>query len=277
MPAILRKQLGFVMLAHLASYAVVNMISVSPDEVWMIALLLAEHSLLYIWAGSGTGRWLPRLAVAYGVSVLMWSLPAVLRGIPLGWVLAFHCTSVAMLMATVIAPLAVARANGFRLQRFCREGLPEAKAFQISIRAMLVLTVVVACLLAFATSLDDSSHMRGRTTSLAGQSHAVMMVTLPILFLGSAMLSVWASLSAGAVCSRILVGSATLVAGGAFLPFALNGDAASYGLWVGLPLLTFLITSATLLVFRSIGYRFVRETPREGANLGAESVASEPR
>jgi len=169
-------------------------------------------------------------------------------------------------MTIVVVPLAVARARGFWLQRFSKQDLPEARGFQTSIRSMLIATVVVACLLAFGASVCDANYMweGGRTTSLAALSTAVMLVGLPTLFLSSAALSVWATLSAGAVRSRMVVGGAVLAAGGAFLPYVLNGDAVSYAYWAGLPLLTFLITSFTLLAFRWAGYRFVRGNPKAG-------------
>lgn len=51
---------------------------------------------------------------------------------------------------------------------------------------------------------------------------------------------------------------AALAAEGTFLPYCLHGDAISYVFWAGLPVLTFLITSVTLLAFRFAGCLFMR-------------------
>jgi len=79
MPSVHRNLLYVVVAAHLAAHVVVGVSrSGTQGEFHMLALLLAEHSLLYLWAGLGTGRWLPRLAIAFGISVLAWSVPGVL-------------------------------------------------------------------------------------------------------------------------------------------------------------------------------------------------------
>lgn len=79
-----------------------------------------------------------------------------------------------------------------------------------------------------------------------------------ILFLASALLSVWAVLSTGTVFGRMIVGALAIAAGGAFLPYCHHSHATTYAYWASLPLLAFLITSSTLLPFRAAGYRFLR-------------------
>ncbi|GEM_PF-1907185 len=254
---------GVVIAAHVIAYATVNLVG-AQNGFWVLGLVLAQHSLLYLWAGLGRGRWVPRLAVAYGVSVLAWSVPAIVR-IAAGAVqiLAAQCVGVTVLMVVVVVPLAVARSRGFRLELLARESLPEGRAFQTSVRAMLIVTAVVASLLAFGASVDDASYVRaGRHVSVSGTAIVLMLLGTPTLFLSSALLSVWATLSTGTVPSRMVVGGAALAAGGAFLPYCLHGDATSYVFWAGLPVLTFLITSVTLLAFRFAGYRFTQATCR---------------
>lgn len=284
MPANLRKWLFLVVAIHVAAYAAANALvdqttNQSVLAEYGIALIVAQHSLLYIWAGLGTGGWRLRLAIVYGVSVFAWTLIAILDGSPFAAILPVMAFNSAIAMAIFVTPFANARARGLRLQQFSKENLPPAKAFQISIRGMLIMMVVVACLLAIGRSVkssgtmhgDSVTYVTGATDSSQLKSEAVMIVGFPTLFLSSAMLSVWATLSAGTVASRMVVSGIALAAGGTFLPCCHNSDAYSYLYWASLPLLTFLITSFTLLPFRVAGYRFVRgeqqqeieETPSE--------------
>jgi hypothetical protein len=250
-----------VVAAHLAAYAVVRVVSVpNQDNLPLIALPLAQHALLYSWAGLGTGRWMPRLGITYGVSVFLWSLPSILKGIPLAWTVPTQAVGTAVLMAIVVVPLAVARTRGFRLQRLAGPKDPAPGGLQITIRSMLIVTAIVACLLALGSNLDASLAMRGShfIGAPTGFAEALAFAWVPLLFTGSAMLSVWASLSAGTTWSRMVVAIAILTAAGAFGPYAFDGDRSSYGFWITLPLLTFFVTSLTLLVFRLAGYRFMR-------------------
>ncbi len=261
---------------HVAVYVTFQLAhSVLQNVFQVFAFFLAQYSLLCIWGALGTARWLPRVVVPYVLSVLASTVPLIVRtNITFGSVVV-QAFSLAVLMVVVNVPLAIARAHGFRLQRFGEQDLPKGKAFQISLRGMLIVTVIVACLLAFGSSVDDGSYMRGGglTTSSTFLSHAVMFSGLPTLFLSSALLSVWASLSAGAVLSRMVVATVTLAAGGTFLPYCLHGDTGSFFFWASFPPLLFLITSITLLAFRSAGYRFVRTIPKENNLIAAQDLS----
>ena len=267
MPKPQRRLLLVVLAVHIAAYVAAAVFgnrlpSQSVLYVTFLALFLAQQSLLYIWAGLGTGDWRRRLATAYGVSVLLWALPGIVRGEPFALLLLVMAFNSAIVMAIFVTPFAVARAWGFRLQRFSRQNLPTATGFQISVRGMLIVTLVVACLLALGASIGDTSVMGGNeVTDETGEAIAFMLVCLPTLLVSSALVSVWATLSAGTVASRMVVGGLALATGGTFLPYSLNGDATTYAYWASLPPLTFLITSSTLLPFRSAGYRFLRATP----------------
>ena len=234
-----------------------------PGSHWtmlpFLGLFLAQHSLLYLWAGLGTDRRRIRLAVAFAISVLAWSLPGIVQGEHPGWLVAALACNVAVLMAIVLVPLAVVRSWGFRLRRFDRSQIPAAREFQITILGMLTVTLVVAGLLALAASIGEVGVMRSRDQTRL--SMPFMLLCLPILFSSSALLSVWAALSTGKVAIRMFVASAAVTAGGAFLPHCHDSDAATYAFWASLPLLIFLITSLTLLPFRWIGYRFLQAAP----------------
>ncbi len=68
----------------------------------------------------------------------------------------------------------------------------------------------------------------------------------------------------------MVVATVTLAAGGTFLPYCLNGDTGSFFFWASHPPLVFLITSITLLAFRSAGYRFVRPIPKADILIAAQ-------
>ncbi|MHB8898434.1 MAG: hypothetical protein ACYC6Y_06780 [Thermoguttaceae bacterium] len=245
---------------HVAVYATFHLFhSVFQNVFPLVALFLAQYSLLFIWGGLGTGRWRPRLVAVYGLAVLTYAVPLIVR---FGYLvlIAWSAVSMAVWMAAIIVPLAIARTYGFGLQRFGEQDLPKGKAFQTSLRALLIVTVVVACLLAFGATVGDGSRMRegGRSTSPGSLSTAVMLIGMPTVLLSSALLSVWAALSAGTVLSRMVAAIAALAAGGAFLPYCLHGDTGSFIAWAAMPPLNFLIICLTLLAFRSSGYRFVR-------------------
>ena len=264
-----RKLQHFVIVVHIVAYGAVCAFAGQNTNSPFVSLLLptlffTQHSLLYLWAGLGGGSWRFRLMVAYALSVLAWSLPGVVDNGFASWDLAVASFYVAVLMPIIVIPLAVIRAWGFRLQRFTRSDLPELRGFQFSIRGMLLLTVVVACLLAFGANTGDIGEMHENTvTAPKWQSTAIMFVSLPILLLASSLLSVWAALSTGTVFGRTTVGALAIAAGGAFLPYCHHSDAASCAFWASLTLIAFLITSSTLLAFRAAGYRFLRGTAKK--------------
>lgn len=264
-----RKLLHFLIVVHIAAYGAAcafadQMTGASFVSVFFLSLIFAQQSLLCLWAGLGAGSWRFRLIAAYALSVLIWSLPGVVDSGFAGWYLAVTGFNVAVLMAIILAPLAVMRAWGFHLHRFSNQDLPAPRRFQFSVRAMLLATVVVACLLAFGASTGDIGEMHGNSvTGMKWQSTAIMFAALPILLLASALISVWAALSTGTVAVRMIVGALAIAAGGAFLPYCHHADAVSYAFWASLTLLTFLITSSTLLAFRTVGYRFSGVPARE--------------
>ena len=269
MAGLSRKLQHFVIVVHIVAYGAVRAFAgqvtgSSFVSVFFPSLIFAQQSLLCLWAGLGAGSWRFRLMAAYILSVLIWSLPGVIDSGFAGGYLAVASFTAGLLMAIIVASLAVMRGWGFRLQRFSEQHLPERWEFQFSIRGMLLLTVVVACLLAFGASTGNIGEMHGNSvTGMKWQSTAIMFVGLPILLLASTLLSVWAVLSTGTVAARMVVGAVTIAAGGAFLPYCHHGDAVSYAFWASLTLLTFLITSSTLLAFRAAGYRFLRETEQK--------------
>lgn len=267
-----RRRLGLTIVTlHFGAYAAVNAFAFGQLNDPLLELVCssvfpAQLVLLCLWAGLGTGRWAPRLIAAYVGLVLLTSLPEIVRG----QFLATNAMSSAIVMAVFLTPLAIVRKRGFTLRRFDPHEVPKRGGLQTTIRGMLIVTVVVACLLGLGAIVGDgvTMHLNGVSYGVSGPRSGVkivMLASLTTLFVGTGMLSIWSTLSAGTVCSRMVVSAAALAAGAAFMPYAFNGDAASYAYWSGLVLLMFLITAFTLLPFRWVGYRFVRETPPEAS------------
>ena len=277
MPAIVQNKLGYVVLGHLAAYFLGGAVVTSYQRDFLATtLLLSEQALLFIWAGVGTGRWLPRLAIAYGLCAFGWYLLVFLQGRPVVWYMIACCVMVAFLLSCHLAPLVFARTRGFHLWRFGENNCPMGRAFRISLRTLPLVTVIAASLLAFGASIGDEVVMRGsRTFGSSAISRTLLLVGLPTLLTSSALLSVWAVFSAGEPISRIVVGTATVAAGGAFLPYCLSGDARAYAFWCGLAVSLFLIVSASLFPFRVAGYRFMQMRVPEVNLLAKNAVPSE--
>ncbi len=181
-----------------------------------------------------------------------------------------------LLLPIYVAPLAIVRSGGRRLQQFCQDDIPSSKPFQMSLRAILLTTLVVACLLAFGASIDTVAVMRANETiGTSPISNVLMLVGLPTLFIASALLSIWAALSPGEPISRLAVGLTAVAAGGAFLPYCHKGDARAYAFWCGLTVSLFLVISISLLAFRGAGYRFAWRNPLDDDLLAENEVPLE--
>ena len=276
-PVIAQRQLAYVVLGHLAAYPVAVAVDAHWRDFLVPVLLLSEQALLIIWAGVGTGRWVPRLVIVYCLCVFCLSLPAVLRAVPATRFLPVHCAAVGALLLSNVVPLAVARSRGFRLRRISQDSLVDAKPFQFTVRAMLLITAGVACLLALRSNIHSEIALRqgNRPIGTLGISMAFLLFGIPALLTWAALLSVWASLSAGKLTSRALVGTVAAAAGGAFLPYCLKGGAHSYAHWSGLTVSLFLVISVSLLAFRAAGYRFVWTNSLDDDLLAQNNVPSE--
>lgn len=252
MSAIVRRRLAYVVLGHLALHAAVCF--ASRPLLCLFPLVQAEQSLLYIWSVLRTGNWRHRLPPIYFAAASAWAFAAILHGMPVEASLGVSFILSIVLLPIHVAPLAIVRSGGYRLQQFCQDDIPSSKPFQVSLRTILLSTLVVACLLAFGASIDSGVVMRAyETIGTSAISTALMFVGLPTLFTASALLSVWAALSPGEPISRLAVGLTVVAAGGAFLPYCHKGDARAYAYWCGLTVSLFLIISISLLAFRGPG------------------------
>ncbi len=274
MSVIRRRLLLLVVIAiHLAGYVVAAAVGFGgfvseATAAACFVFLLSQQALLFIWGGLATRRWPPSLLIAYVLACGMWMLPTLVgHHLAIGG-LAGQGVATAVMMMCVVVPLRIARARGYRLQRFRREELPQGTGFQITIRGLLLVTALVAGMLAIGQIVEVGGvEMSGASFIYAGPPNGsswnvvtpvVLIAGVLLLFAASAVLGVWASLSTGTVWSRMLVHGLTLVGAGAFLPYLFHGDFFSYCFWGALPLASFLVVSLTLLTFRAVGYRFLR-------------------
>lgn len=257
---------------YVLSVVMVSGQAIGPVGIVAFGVVLAQFTLLSIWAGLGTARWYLRLPMAYLGACLVYNeimfffdrLTVLL--IPQ---LFFWPAGPAILLGFVFFPLLLARDSGFRLLLFADEPAPHGTSFQMSIRGMLVITAVLAAMLAAGNDMDG--HLLPDTPAMLWQhalgnipiwdKQGVLVVATSLsLFVGGSLLSVWACLSLGSVGIRLVVGGATCLSLGALLAYYLHGSLWTYlgGCFLGA--LLFGVTSSTLLAFRWYGYRFSRIT-----------------
>ena len=217
----------------------------------LFGVVFSQTSLLGIWGGLGTNPWWTRLiGVLVGVSYLASLLE-------FGAFEPGHVLSVLTVAATafVTIPLLIARVFGIAL---CRGSPPAASVgqFQFSIRQLLILTLVVACL----------SAMAPRAQPYRPHSRLLFILVLSAtIFSGVGVLPVWLILAA----RQPFLYSVGYVAAGFVAGYGFGRTAwvNQGGLWsvTGGTEATALVVS--LFVIRSCGYRVLRlpSRPRTAA------------
>jgi hypothetical protein len=228
---------------------------------------VAQVGLVLIWAGLGTTPSLLRIVLAYVAISLSWLSLSHMQFAPdlFAWP-----AGPALLMASVIIPLTVARRSGFRLLLFADEPAPPGDPLQVSIRGLFAITVAVAALLALGSDLESAAPYRYRIGvngvwvrsllphfTLARQS-VLIAATGISLFVAAVFLTVWACLSLGYVWIRMAVAAVTCISLGALLAYYLQAGILGYATGCAFGAILFGVISSTLLVFRWFGYRFSR-------------------
>jgi hypothetical protein len=215
-----------------------------PDLVFatFLGLVFGQASLLGTWGGSGTNRWWIRLiGVLLGVSYLGPQFGMCIDNLESETILI-----VAFATLIVSAALLVARCFGFRTRLDFDQKTP-AKEMQFSIRHMMILTLVVACLLALAKwqyrylDLDDWP----------------MMAAIAAPFATVGLVAAWAVLGA----KRPLIGVPVLFAvavGAAYGLERILGPGPGFAFWIPATLTEALSLVVSLLLVRSWGYRLRR-------------------
>jgi hypothetical protein len=221
-----------------------------------IGLVFSQTSLLGIWGGSGTNRWWIRLVgVLVGVGYL-----GPQCGICIDDPGRETILIVAFATLIVSAVLLLARCFGFRTRLNSDQNTP-AKEMQFSIRHVMILTLVVACLLALAKwqqrylDLDDWP----------------MLAAIAAPFATVGLVAAWAVLGA----KRPLIGIPVLLAVAVGAGYGLEkslGSGPEIAIWMTATLTGALSLTVSLLVVRSCGYRLRRRAkPRPGTDPVAVS------
>jgi hypothetical protein len=208
-----------------------------------IGLVFSQTSLLGIWGGSGTNRWWIRfVGVLVGVSYLGPQSGICIDGPGRETILI-----VAFATLIVSAVLLMARCFGFRT-RLDSDQETSATEMQFSIRHMMILTFVLACLLALAKWLQPALDLR--------IVPILLLIGLALALVG--LVAVWAILGT----KHPLAGTVVLlpVAAGTGLGVAtfLPGPESTF--WVTATLTEALSLTVSLLVVRSCGYRLRRRS-----------------
>ncbi len=209
-----------------------------------IGLVNSQASLLGIWGGSGTSRWWIRLAgVLVGVGYLGPQFGICIDDPGRETILI-----VAFATLMVSAVLLLARCFGFRTRLNSDQNTP-AKEMQFSIRHLMILTLVVACLLALAKwqqrylDLDDWP----------------MLAAIAAPFATVGLVAAWAVLGTERPLIGIPVLLAVAVGAGYGLEKSLD-PGPEFGIWMTATLTEALSLTVSLLVIRSCGYRLRRRS-----------------
>jgi hypothetical protein len=209
----------------------------------------SQVGLLGIWVGSAANSWYVRLVgMAAGNGYFL----------VLGWISSQEALRnmvddlVGLTACTLIMASALLIAGCFRV----RISLPTspvsaARRIQFSIRDLMVLTLVVACVVGFGRWLPSYRPSLFDLKIMA-------LIYLPFVVIG--LLSVWPALSARRPllpCSIFVV-----IAGGVGMYFDFFGPHIDIAYWITITSAEALSLVASLLVVRSCGYRLVRLAPR---------------
>jgi hypothetical protein len=203
-----------------------------------VGLVFSQASLLGIWGGSGTNRWWIRLVGVLVGAGYVGSQSELCLDEP------GHVFFLLVALDTLIVSAVLLLAGCFGLRtRLGSEQAPPATEMQFSIRHVMVLTLVVACLLALA---------KWQQPFLDFDEWA-----LAIPFATVGLVATWGILGA----KRPLVGVHVLLAVAVGAGYALANSFESgpgFAIWVTATLTEALSLVVSLLVVRSCGYRLRR-------------------
>jgi len=221
---------------------------------FVIGLVLSQASLLGLWAGLGAGAWLARLVVVL-IGLVCLGVLFCVGGEELAPELVLMIVFAGLSVAGV---LAVCRWFGLRIRRVGVDTSHKIPA-QFSIRQLMLLTLVVACVMALAKWLTPHVDIDGRTLKL-------FVIPVPFVVLG--VVAVWGILRTeyprlGMVAVLLL---AQLL--GPSLKAVLGRGWMDAGYWVVATTTTALVLVISLYIIRRCGFRVTGrpkgELPVEG-------------
>jgi hypothetical protein len=215
------------------------------------ALVLCQAVLIALWAvASRAPLWIRLAGLAAGAVYLEALVPADMRREFSGVSTITIAVTAANLLAVQVLGVRLAR-HFDEAQRAGREG----EGFKFSIRDLMLLTAVVALLTAGARVLQGSP----RQTLL-------LVMIWAICFVAVGLAALWAGLGSAAPIRRwpvVVVLSAAL---GVFFAFAATAHQAGWIYIVSIMIIYPVLLLGSLLIVRSLGYRFVRR-PMQNPDL----------
>ncbi len=260
------------LVAHLVGNLVGGYLAAETEASWLwtgvSGLYVAQFGLFCIWGTLGTGSWFRRFPRTTFARATLFAASGV------GLLLLLNCSPMVQwlfLVASAIVAVpagagALLRRAGFRLLLFADEPAPRGAAFQISIRGLLAVTILVAVLFSLGHNLPEpvlfrvpppSMNLAENDSGLLRQRILVVSTGLA-LFVGGISLSIWACFSLGEVWSRLAVGAAACISLALLIAYYLHGSPLLYVRNGFFAAVLFGVVSATLLVFRHFGYRLSR-------------------
>jgi len=224
--------------------------------VGLFALVFADTGLIGFWGGLSTARFKWRLPAVY---VAAMHLAAVLQQKFSAFIM-IALTSVSILV--ILSRLRNSRKR-LRLAHLANESSLK-EGFQFTIRQLLVITAVVAVVLAIGRGV------RMITATQWGDALAVVIYTPCFILVELAML--WAALGIGSPTPRLAIVVPTSFAVGAVPAYYLEGVGHAnwqrFVYWSTVVGLQAIITAASLLVVRTCGLRLVSGTGGQGEPPG---------
>jgi hypothetical protein len=210
-----------------------------------LGLVFSQTGLFGIWGGSGTNRWWIRLfGTLVGVAYLglLFAICIDPPASEIVWLVPFATL-------IVLVPLLLARCFGLRTRHDSDQVTP-ATEMQFSIRHMMILTLVVACLLALAK-------WQQRYLDLDNWP-LLAVIASPFATVG--LVAVWAVLGAKRLLIGVPILLAVAVGAGYGLEKLVGGPGPEF---IPATLTEALSLTVSLLVVRSCGYRLRRRMVRK--------------
>lgn len=243
----------------------------SARDAVVFGFFWGELGLLAVWAGLGRGQWIPRLAVIWGLVCLVTVAPLIRTWWNDIWwsfaiLLATLAVTVPLMLSPIVLTLAVVRRRGCRLVWFPTPP-PAGGALQFSVRHMIALTAVVAVVMSAAyyarpLAVFEKDGLVSPGGISTGASLVVMAVVISS-FLAAPLLAVWACLGMGRPGARLLVAGCFSLALGLLPGYCFGGQVSDYAVFGGGTVLQLAVIAGSLLLFRAVGYRVVRDPIEE--------------
>jgi len=237
--------IGLLIGVHAIAGIVLAFFSADPPAVssaLFLSLIFCQTSLLGMWCGLGTSHWLLRLV---GLIVGAGGL-AIMLGAGIGKLSGEIISVVVAAVLLVAAVTWIVRWLKGAMQQI-PDSTPDAReGLQFTIRHLLVLTFVVACLVTIGKALAPR---------LPHFHDVTMLSAIAVCFVSVALVAIWAILGLGQVLFRSLVLFVISAIVGWILARVIDeGDDI---FWTSTTILQATYLMGSLLAIRACGYRFL--------------------